>query len=189
MLIEDGTGSGRTGRITVENRVAVDSISIPMAHHVNQYHGLAFEMYTSQTPVGTNPSADTEVGSFIYIKNSNDLPITLLEVRVWAESAEYIDIYLNDTGSPVDTTTVTPINMNLASGNTASGTFLSGNNITGLTKGTLFDRLRIPADNNDHVRRWPSDLIIPKNNVLTFYAGNGSIPIEVSIQFYYHGKI
>lgn len=160
-----------------------------MAHHVNQYHGQAFEMLVVQTPIEANPSAATGAGCFAYIKNLHLLPITLLEIRAWVESPEYIDLYINDTGTPVGGAVATPINMNFGSGNTADGIFVVGNNITGLTQGTQIDRLRIAADDNDHVFRWPSNFLIPRNNVLTLYGGSGGIPIEASIQFYYHGKI
>ena len=105
---------------------------------------------------------------------------------MWAEENEYIDIYFNQTGIPVGGNTSTPINMNLNSGKQAIGTFLGADRITGMSGGTRFDRLRIPADNADHTFIWASTIIIPLNNILTVYAGNGGILTEASISFYYH---
>lgn len=189
MLIEDGTGSGRTARITLENRIASDSIAIPMTQHVNQYHGRSYQIYTAQTPSVLNPSDLTTNGCIMYIKNTDDLDMTILEVRIWVESNEYVDMYASDTGTPTDGTTITPVNMNLGSGNSAAGTFLVGTDINGLTRGTLIDRLRVPADNSDHNFQWKSNIILPKNDRLSFYVGTGEIPIEITMAFYYHGKI
>jgi len=189
MLLEDGTGSGRTARITIENRVATDSISIGMPHHVNQYHGLSFSLFINETPSGADPSIDTSVGCFFYFKNTSDIEISILTTKAWVESNEYIDLYINDSGTPIGGNTVTPINMNLGSGKTASGTFLSGTNITGLTKGVFLNRLRIPADNEEHFSNFISHLLLPKNTILTGYGGSGGIPIEFRIEFYYHGPI
>ena len=76
--------------------------------------------------------------------------------------------------------------MNLDSGKVADGTFLKASRITGMSGGTFFDRLRIPADDSDHNFMWAETMIIPKNKILTTYAGNGGIPIEASISFHYH---
>jgi len=105
---------------------------------------------------------------------------------MWADEAEYIDIYFKQIGTPIGGNNATPINMNLNSGKQATGTFLGAARITGMSGGTLFDRLRIPADDKDHVFKWAPTIIIPKNNILTIYAGNGGILTEASLTFYYH---
>ncbi len=187
MQIEDGTGSGKTLQIDNQNRLQAYSVIENEATYENEKNGAAYELPIFLTPDTPNPSIHGDIDAcFCYIKNTNNSNMILTEIRCWAESNEYIDIYLKDTGTPVGGTKMTPINMNLGSGNVADGTFLTGEMITGISGGTLFDRLRIPADNSDHIFSWLSHLIIPKNNIITLYAGNGNIPIEISIQLYYH---
>jgi len=48
------------------------------------------------------------------------------------------------------------------------------------------DRLRIPANNSTILVELEPHIIIPKNNILTVYAGNGNIPVELSLIIFYH---
>lgn len=187
MLIEDGTGSGFTVKVDAENRLRAYSVIETEALHVNEEEGQAYEMLALVTPDSVNPSVDIIETCFFYLKNSSDTDMVLSEFRIWVESNEYINLYLNQSGTPVNGNTNTPTNMNAGSGNLASGTFLTGTNITGMDGGTLIDRFRIPADNADHNFSWPSSIIIPKNNIITLITTTGGIPLEVSLSFYYHG--
>ena len=189
MLIEDGTGSGKTAKVDGENQLSTRAITQIEAQHVNEEEGNAYILFSPLTPDDQNPSADEGSPCIFYIKNTSDNDLIITEVRMWAEAAEYIDIYFNQSGTPVGGNTATPVNMNLNSGKVADGTFLGADRITGMSGGTLFDRLRVPADDVDHIYTWPAAIIIPKNNILTIYAGNGGIPTEASVFFYYHGEV
>jgi len=184
VLIEDGTGSGRTAKVDSENKLVVRATTETEIHHINREESEAYEVYFGISPNSSNPSVDS-TQYFAYIKNTSNDGLVIAEMRVWVEQAEYIDIYFNTIGSPIGTTDITPVNMNLASGHTANGDFKQGLDITGLSGGVFFDRIRIPADDDDHIRSWPSLILIPKNNIVTFQAGSGGIPIELSIAFYY----
>jgi len=186
MQIEDGTGSGKTVKVNDENRLQSDCITIDRSKHTNISHGDAYTLFSSINSSNVNPSADIESPCIFYIKNTNELDLIITEVRMWAQENEYIDIYIKQTGTPVGGNAVTPINMNLNSGRQATGTFLAASRITGMSGGTFFDRLRVSADNQDHTFKWEPTIIIPKNNILTCYAGNGSILTETSLTFYYH---
>lgn len=122
------------------------------------------------------------------MKNTNERDLVINQIRIWVESTEYIDMYFKTIGVPVGGADVTPINMNLGSGKKVRGTFQQGVNLTGLSGGVFYDRLRIPADNNDHLLEWPSMIIISKNEVMTFQAGNGGIPMEISMAFYHESS-
>jgi len=186
MLLEDGTGSGRTAKINNEYKLTTESICIDAAHHANHDHKQAYELLVFQTPATPNPSIDLENACFCYLKNSSNNDLIIKEIKCYAFANEYIDIYIKQIGTPINGINSTPVNMNLSSSNLAEGTFLIGTSITGMTGGSLVNRLRIPADNNDHKTTWSCDIIIPKNNIITLYAGNGGNPIELSIQFYFH---
>ncbi len=189
MQITDGTGTNYAVKIDKENKLRTHSVTETQAHWANEDFGLAYMMLAFVTPDTPDPSASDYMGDtcFAYMKNTDDKDMIVDEIRMWVEAAtEAFDIYLNKSGIPVGGTDVTPININLGSGNTASGTFQTGTNITGLTGGILFDRLRVPSDNNDHIASWPAKLIVPKNNILSFYAQDGGQAIEFSISFHYH---
>lgn len=122
------------------------------------------------------------------MKNTNSHDLVINQIRIWVESVEYIDMYFKTDGDPAGGTTLAPINMNLGSGRTTVGIFQQGTNLTGLSGGIFYDRLRIPADDNDHLLQWPSMIIIAKNEVVTFQAGNGGIPLEISMAFYHESE-
>ena len=187
MLLEDGTGSGRTAKVDAENKLETRAVTEAEAQHVNSKEGEAYILFSPISSDNQNPSADLGPPCIFYIKNTNDTNLIIPEVRMWAEENEYIDIYLNQIGTPIDGNTATPVNMNLNSGKQATGTFLEGARITGMSGGVFFDRLRIAADDADHVFKWEPTIIIPKNNILTIYAGNGGILTEATVIFYYHG--
>lgn len=186
MLIEDGRGTGYTAGVNTENRLRTIAITESIAQHANNDEGDAYTLFSPILSDNQNPSADQLSPCIFYIKNTSESNLIITDVRMWAEENEYIDIYINQTGTPVGGNAATPVNMNLNSGKQAAGIFLGAARITGMSGGTLFDRLRVPADNADHPFMWASAIIIPKNNVLTVYAGNSGILTETSISFYYH---
>ena len=141
-----------------------------------------------ETPNSPNPSIGTGSSTFFYMKNTSEIFLIITKIEYWVESNEYVDLYINSIGDPAEGENITPININFGSGNIASGIFQKAANITGISGGDFLDRTRIPADNNNHSHSWDAKLIIPKNSILTFQAGNGGIPIEIMIEFYYRDE-
>jgi hypothetical protein len=162
------------------------AVVMSKGQHTNEVEGTAYTLLAIVTPDGADPSASLGVPCIFYLKNTSDANLVITDVRTWAESAEYIDVYFNQTGTPIGGNEATPINMNLSSGKQASGVFLGSSRITGMSGGNLFDRLRVQADDGDHLFTWEEGIIMPKNTILTVYAGTGGISIETSISFYYH---
>jgi hypothetical protein len=177
--IEDGRGKGKSLGITVENRAMTDAVECTIEHHVNHYHGLAFQMNLEQTPTGPDDC-------IVYMKNLDDVDMVVEEAIVYVSGACEIYVVGGDTGTPVGGNPVTPANCNLASGYTADGTFLSGNNITGLSGGTELFRFKFTGTTPSTSVNFPQDIIIPKNQTLTIYCDTGSITLLCSIAFNYH---
>lgn len=143
-------------------------------------------MSIALTPSSNNPSVDPDgTQYFTYIKNNSENNLILESIEFWVESIEYVDMYIKTDGSPVGGANVTSINMNLSSGIVADITSVQGTNLTGLSGGTFLHRFRINADNNNHNYAWGTGLIVGKNEVFSFQAGNGSIPIEMNLLFYF----
>ena len=186
MILDDGTGSGKSAKIDIENKLGTRSVTESEAEHINFANGEAYTLFFPITSDNLNPSAALSSPCILYLKDTSEKNIVITDIRMWAESPEYLDIYFNQIGTPVNGGTITPTNMNLNSGKTADGIFLGADRITGMSGGALFDRLRVPADNSDHAFIWAETIIIPKNKILTIYAGNGGVPIEASISFYFH---
>jgi hypothetical protein len=186
VLIEDGTGSGKTVKIDNENHMHVSSVSSTEGAFVNREHGNAYIIFGAITGDKQNPSDDLTSPCVFYIKNTSDDDMIITDIRLWVEEVEYVDIYINQVGTPIGGIEFLPTNMNLNSGKEASGVFLGSPRITGITGGTMFDRLRCPADDGDHNFTWDENIIVPKNNLITMYLGNGGILVEGSVSLYYH---
>ena len=166
------------------------SINSSTEHHVNHAHGEAFILLIDQTPISSDPSG-TEIGEvcFCYIKNTSDTDMCLEEVNfrlAGTAQAEVIKVRGMNTGNPIGGTTVTPNNLNLGSGKTASGTFLVGSEITGLTDGNEYDRVYVGSSNDISNFNFGQDIIVPKGNVVTLWATNLDVAIYVGLLFNYH---
>ena len=185
MLIEDGTGSGKTVKVDSENRLEVHSIIQEEILHENMQAGQAYTIFGTSTPTYLDPSAETGNLCVFYMKNTNDKNIIISQMGIWTASNQYVEPKINPTGIPINTETLTPTNMNLSSGKLADGTFLSGSSIEGITEGTRISRFRIPANNATNFNSLDSKIIIPKNNIFALFASEADIAIEFTFNFYY----
>ena len=183
--IEDGTGSGKTVKVNDENRLLTYSVIETEPQHCNEEEGRVFRALAFITPNIVNPSIETET-CFFYIKNGSTDHLRIYKIKFWVENNEIIDIYINKSGSPVGGIEVVPSNANFGSGNQAEGTFLKGNDLTGLSGGTLIGRVRVSADHNTHEVNFDATLILPKNNTLVLSTPTGGNDIEMITAFYYH---
>lgn len=177
-VIKDGSGSGYLAKVTSENKLTTEAITEDIVAHVNEIEEQAYSVVVSQTPTGAGDC-------FCYVKNSSSLDLTLCSITLAAASDETIQIKIRDTGTPTNGTTYTPVNRNSGSTNVASGTFQTGNDITGLSGGSVVDQFFLKGGNTSRKYFWQSHIIIRPNDTLTFYAVTGAIAIKMSFTIYY----
>ena len=192
MLIEDGTGSGRTARVNDENRLQTSTITSSLEHAINHEKGLAFNVLFQQTPTYLDPST-TDSGDvcIFYMKNTSETTIVLegIDLRLAGTSqTTIIKVIGKDSGTPVGGTTITPANLNLGSGKTADGTFLGGDQITGLSGGTELLKVYIESSNVTLSYNFEQDIIVPKNNIITIYSSEVDTEVDAMIIFNYHSE-
>ena len=189
MHIHDGEGSGNTVGITERHRMKVVSISATPEHYINHQQGQAYNLLFQITPNPDDPSSYNDEGiCCLYIKNTStlDLVIEEFDYRLGGESqVEILEFLANDGETPIGGSSITPINLNLGSGNIASGTFLAGSNITGMEQGDPMIRLYIESSHTTRTYNFAQDLIIPRNNTLTIWAKYGGNEIDGTIIFNY----
>jgi hypothetical protein len=94
----------------------------------------------------------------------------------------------DNEGDPVGGTEVTPVNLNLGSGNTASGTFLKGSSITGISGGDILQKIWITS-NGTRYFNFDQDIIVPKNRIITVYSRNAVAELDITLSFNYHPTI
>jgi len=98
---------------------------------------------------------------------------------------EIIEVIVNDGENPVGGNDLTPMNLNLSSGQTAEGTFLSSSNISGINKGTPMMRYYIESSHTTQFFNFAQDLIVTKNNVITMWAEYGGNEIDGMLIFFF----
>jgi hypothetical protein len=92
---------------------------------------------------------------------------------------------LNDTGTPANTTSIIPVNLNTSSGYSAVGSFYKGANITGLSGGNEFLRFKFTSEDETNWYNFNQDIIVENNGVFTLYSDR-TVNIIVTIPFNYH---
>jgi hypothetical protein len=176
--IEDGSGEGYRAKVDSSNRLSVSSISESLEHHTNTIHGDSYNFIFSLT-------ATVSGSCVLYIKNSSDENIIFESITLRAASLEIIEIKTNNVGTPVGGTTATPANLNAGSNRQAYGTFLVGNNITGLTEGTTVFRYFINGSGSSSDYNFDQDIILPKNRILTVCFTNSGIQVDGFLSFFF----
>jgi hypothetical protein len=190
MYIEDGTGSGRTVAVNKDNKLEVVAITASTEHDTNHHNGQAYNANLEQNPHEVDPSAEEEVCIF-YFKNTSEIDVTFEGFShrlAGTDLTDAIEIRGGDDGNPAGGAILIPANMNLGSGNTAQGTFLAGDNITGLSGGTLLQRVFLESNGTKYFN-FDQDIIVPKNRILTIYSMTPAAKISLGIGFNYHATI
>lgn len=185
IMIEDGTGSGKTVKIDENNRLLTYAVTRTDPLYFNDEEQTVYKAVIFVTPHSVNPSIEANT-YFFYVKNTSEKHLHINRFRHWSESNEIIDIYINVSGSPAGGTEIVPVNSNLGSGNQADGIFLKGSGITGLSGGTLIGRSRIPSSHDIQVIDYESTLILKKNNTVVLSTPIGGSDLEIVMSFYYH---
>ena len=182
-VIEDGTGKGFKAKVDSENALVVRARTHSLNSHVNAHFEQAYIYYSDVIP-----SASGSV--CFYAKNTNSDNFMVIDaLKIWSESAEALDVYLNPRGTPGSTTEVIPVNMNLGSKKQAVGEFYEGTGMTGLEGSGIATRFRLAGTGAPSILNFPSDIVIPSGGSLMMTALTGSIPVEITISFYYDSEV
>ena len=175
--IVDGTGKSFEAKVDSDNRLHVESLSYSSEHHANHSLGEAYTLDVSQTPTGAGDY-------FLYLKNTSEDDMVIEGFTIKVASAESIKWDINPTGTAVGTS-ATPTNLNAGSGKAATGTFVTGNDITGLTTGSIaYTTWHTSTESKQY--NFEQDIILPKNRTLAAYAVTGAVKIDITVDFNYH---
>lgn len=173
MELLDGTGSGRKAGVDIENRLQTTSVSQSIEHHNNKEFGRAFSLLFQQTATGA--------GDYIfYAKNTGSRDLILEGYNYRVASAEQLLFYINPEGDPVGGTEVVPGNLNGGSARLLTGTYQAGNDITGLTNGTLLYRDFLTSTETDN-KNFEADLVLPQGSSIAIVAVTGGVQVDISI--------
>ena len=173
MIINDGTGKGNKVEVTSMNQLRTKAVVESLEHFANTSLGEAFSITVQQTPTGAN---DT----IFYFKNTDTKSYVIEGFDYRGTSAQGIEIYLNSIGSPVGGSSLTAANLNTASSKTVTATIEGGNNITGLSGGTLVNRYFLTSTETKH-KNFEQDMNIAPGGVFSILATTGAVQTDLTI--------
>jgi len=178
--IEDGSGKGYQAKVNNESMISVYAVIDSKQSHTNIRHGTSYNLLFSQTGDSTASSC------ILYIKNEDIEPLIVKGIGANVASDEYIEVVLNDSGTPVGGSAIAPVNLNSGINNVAEGVFQSGSNITGLSGGSKAFKLFYVGGEPTKYFNFDQDIIVARNRTLTLYCVNGGILIEGFVSFFFH---
>ena len=175
-IIRDGSGSKRQATVNADKRLEVDAVIQSLEHYYNDIKGSGYHIILQQTPTGANDC-------FFYLKNTGTKSIIIEGFSHRVASAESVEIYLLQTGTPSGGTTNTPVNVNSGSARLLTATVESGNDITGMSGGNLIDRVWMTSTSSSGYN-FELDVIVEPGHTLTMYAATGGVQIDMVIYAY-----
>ncbi len=191
-IIQDGTGSKKTARVTDKNRILVDSITEERAVFNSVEEGNTFVITTDFLSfTGVTGQED----GVIYIKNTSSKKMLIHHIKLWSGTASQIakiTVYKNPTtGTLISTALDASVeNINFASANEYQGLAYKGNgtNLT-VTNGSAWGAHYLGVGNQQMLMfMWNGAVALGRNNSLavTVEAPNGvnfNLTCEIEVYF------
>jgi hypothetical protein len=180
-IIEDGTGMGYRAKVDKNNRLYTISSVWDNSFYMSLTKKDAYTLSISNI---TAAVANNCIG---YIKNtSTDKDMIIVHFRHRCETTNTaLSIKIKDTGTPANTTIITPVNRNATSTLIATGDFYSGTGITGLSGGSTVGSIYSVASQPFEDWEPCSCIILGTNNTMTFYVDNNTAANWIGIGFYF----
>jgi hypothetical protein len=176
MRIENGVGESRYAEVNAEFQLATNSVTETLEHFVNSQKGKSWIAVVQQTPTGAGDY-------FFYIKNTGTVNMIFEGIDYRVASAEQVRIFLNHVGTTSGGSSVTAVNLNTGSSAAPSATIEAGNDITGLSGGSVASRLFLTSTETTHFN-FSQDIVIAPGGTLALEAVAGSIQIDLGLHFY-----
>jgi hypothetical protein len=151
-------------------------------------NGDAYTILYSGDPGGTD-------ADILYMKNSTDMYLRIYKIKLYCTVDVEVTIVTGVTGTPTNTTTVTPVNALVGSGSLAGevGDFYSRAGDLALTGGNNFDSLIYDfptAGGAEMIYDYPGEIALMKNQALVFNnVTDPSANIRLTVYFYYHEPV
>ena len=162
--IEDGEGDGNKTQVDKNNKMQVKAVTVSDEHWHNHERETAYHLVFAVS--GILPGA-----AFLYMKNTDDKDIIVEGFRLHAECDAKVKVVKDPAVGTITADANTPANVNLGAGLVADGTFntaMSGA-ISGVTGGTVIDRVFYCSGCGDKHINFECDVIVPKNKEIAWF--------------------
>ena len=175
--------SGYTAEVNDENQLETSAVVESKGAHVNLKEKRMFRVEFRE---GAQASGDC----LFYMNNTDTSTMIVDKFQIAVESACSIYWRMKNTGTRDSATDLTPTNMNAGAGITATGDFEYGRDLDGgsatLSGGAMIATYYIDTANKTYVFDFENDIILPKNNAITMWAGLSGVSTTVNVNFFYH---
>jgi len=175
--IKDATGTGKSLKVTDENRAATDSVSRSITQHINEI----YEKHFSITFDAIDPTGADDY--FLYFKNTGTKNIHLTKFRLRSTVVGSVELH-RVTGTASSGTTLTPVNRFLGSTNAVTSTIETDPNFTGLSEAGVLIRLRLDTVDKDYTVDAPSHIIIPPGQAIAGLWDAATGALSGTVDFY-----
>jgi len=184
MRIEGGTGNGYAAKVSAENRLQVEAVTRSSERHANEDEGEAYHLLFSQSPTAGDDC-------ILYISNSSDSMNMVIEgLWLYVSAACEISFKLGTKGTRNSGTSITPVNCNAGSGNSADGTFEYGADLDGgsatLSGGSTVALYKFSAATDTKWFNFEQDIVVPKNQTFTLWCSSATPTVTGHVVFNYH---
>jgi hypothetical protein len=178
MIIEDGTGDGKSAQVDSKKRLRTLAATETLALHVNQESGKVWGAhFDSIDPTG--------VADYIfYFKNTGNFDLHITDFRLsqtGSTNSEYILQAVS--GTPVNGTTIVPVSHTVGSTSAPTATIEQGVDITGLTPDGNLYYIDAPVPNTNYHLLIASHVIIPKGKAVALLANDASAVTTCVVSF------
>lgn len=176
MKIVDGTGTGKRVKVDDDNRFYTNSVSQSIEHFTNFFKGRSYSAVIQQTPTGASDY-------FFYMENTGSLPIVIEGFSYRVASAESIDVKIGVSGTPAGGATASVTNLNSNSSKSPTGTYQTGNDITGLSNGSVAERIYLTSTETKNYN-FEQDVVIAQGGTFALSANTGGVQLDLNLHFY-----
>ena len=174
--IEDGGGTNGEVKVTVEQKLEVDSISEPKDHHLNQVFAKAWMLNFE----AINPTAADDY--VFYLKNTGSNNIEIVSIRLSVDTAaSQIELHAV-TGTASSGSTITPVPLTVGSSVVPTALIESSVDFTGLTSVGIITFVQCPVVATDYFSEIDAHIIIPNGAAVALLVETGTANLTGSIE-------
>jgi hypothetical protein len=181
MIIEDGSGTGRKAKVSLENQLQVDAVTKTLMAHASLLEQSAFSLVFSQ--ISNGGAGDC----ILYMKNLDIKPLIISQLWASVTVADTIFARYGMTGTPSGGTTPVPVNLNTGSAATANGLFHQHTVIGGLAGGTVMFRSYFTANAISQRLYFDDAFVLTQNGVWTLHVTTAAAnTVSGQVLFFFH---
>ena len=156
MIINDGTGTGDTAKVNVENRLDVEAVNRPIVQHINEKYAKVYTLsFDAIDPVGADDY-------FVYLKNTGTKDFHVTHIRVRTTVIGVLEIHnVTGTASFTSGNDIAPENLTIGSSNTITATIKTDTDTTNLSNAGVLFYQRLAVADTDYLLKVDAHIIIP----------------------------